>query len=70
MKIETKLNVGDTGYYISDVLVDTFLIDEINISITREREVVVTYFKENGMFGVTVNEDKIFKTKQDLLDSL
>lgn len=73
MKIETKLNVSDECYFLNNNKVKTGLVKDIQISVLKEK----MYIKYSILFkdcdkeeSKIFLEENIFKTKQELLDSL
>jgi hypothetical protein len=73
MKIETKLNVEDECYFLFHNKVKTGEVKDIQISVLKEK----MYIKYSILFNdCDKNEHKIyleediFKTKQELLNSL
>lgn len=78
MKIETKLDVGDYGWFMAFNVPQESRITKISIEVIRNcyynDELDIMYsinslLKTENKRGI-LREDKIFKTKQDLLDSL
>lgn len=74
MKIETKLEVGDIGYFMKNNIVHSDEIEKINIAIVAvgglynsHIRVIINYTTLNKFNYV---EDDIFATKQLLLDTL
>ncbi|MCF0219341.1 MAG: hypothetical protein HUK14_06130 [Muribaculaceae bacterium] len=75
MKIETKFNPGDTVYYLGDGKIECKLVEKVNITISRsyrsnygyKDDIVISY--DIGDKRVCF-EDKLFATKQELIESL
>lgn len=73
MKIETKLDVENECYFLFANRVKTGFIKDIQISVLKEQ----TYIKYSILFKDCDRaetkiflEENVFKTKQELLDSL
>lgn len=73
MTIETKLNISDECYLLCCNKVRTGIVKDIQISVLKEK----MYIKYSILFNDSDKtehkiylEEDIFKTKQDLLDSL
>lgn len=73
MKIETKLNVEDECYFLHSNKVKTGFIEDIQISALKEKMYIKysVLFKNDDKteYRIYLEED-VFKTKQELLDSL
>ena len=72
MKIETKLNVEDECYFLHSNKVKTGFIKDIQISVLKEK-MYIKYsilFKNDDKAARIYLEEDVFKTKQELLDSL
>lgn len=68
MKIETKFDVGEEVYFLMD---NEIVLDEIrSFKITKEvnRGAITVYFI--GNYVQDFKESKLFKTKEELLNSL
>ena len=74
MKILTKLNILDDGFFMKDNKVFCESINDIEIRVflqkgpLGEKELFKEFYKTKE--GNALDSGKIFKTKQDLLDSL
>lgn len=73
MKIETKLNVEDECYFLFHNKVKTGFVKEIQIFILKEK-MYIKYsilFKDCDKAETKIYlEEYVFKTKQELLESL
>lgn len=71
MKIYTKFNLGQQIYYMKDNKVTSHEVLEIKIGVEYNhyfaKDVLINYKLNNGAI---YEEEDIFATKQDLLDSL
>lgn len=67
MKIETKLNVGDTVLFIYSNKVVTDKINNINVTATSADSIHIVYTTVNHG---QINENVCFATKEDLIKSL
>lgn len=72
MKIETKLNVEDECYFLHSNKVKTGFIKDIQISVLKEKMYIKysVLFKNDDKAARIYLEEDVFKTKQELLDSL
>lgn len=73
MKIETKLNVEDECYFLHSNKVKTGFIKDIQISVLKEKMYIKysVLFKNDDKAETKIYlEEDVFKTKQELLDSL
>lgn len=75
MKIETKFSIGDKLYFIYNKGISCGKIIEVLAShrISDEfgnRETKIDYIIETGYIRDKVSEKYLFRTKQELLDSL
>ena len=73
MKIETKLNIKDECYFLFCNKVKTGIVKDIQISVLKEK-MYIKYsilFKDCDKTETKIYlEEDIFKTKQELLNSL
>jgi len=73
MKIETKLNLGDECFFIMGNKIRKAIVKSINVFIENNKEKLVKYeIEENplGDYRTYFYDNELFKTKQDLLNSL
>ena len=73
MKIETKLDIGDVGYFLTQNKICESTIIEIQIIINNGRNSTIYEIENNPMgsqYMKRIHEGDIFATKQDLLNSL
>ena len=73
MKIETKLNVEDECYFLHSNKVKTGFVTDIRILVLMEKmyiEYSVLFKNDNKAEHKIFLEEDVFKTKQELLDSL
>jgi hypothetical protein len=75
MQIETKLNIGDTAFFLNEnkVCIETVVsikvtINTYSVNTYSERLSINTIYTTNT--SKSINEDKVFSTKQELLESL
>lgn len=68
MEVETKFNIGDRGWYISNNKVTSQEITGFNISVDENMNVEIEYTIHYDL--TKVSEDKLFKTKNELLKTL
>lgn len=71
MKINTQLNIGQTGYTLFKHKVQEVTIKSIVITVTDKGKIVILY-KINDIPSMpgSINEDIIFASKQDLVAKL
>lgn len=75
MQIETKMNVGDICYFMDNNEVQSLGIVRIEVNVVGSDRVCgvhhteISYIVPNGK-ACRVPEEKAFKTKEDLLNSL
>lgn len=74
MKIETKFSINDTVCYMKDnkVKVSTVKCISINISLINYNDFKIDtmYHIDSSDLSKKVTEDKLFESKQELLNSL
>ena len=72
MKIETKFDIGDTAYMLENNKVRTDEVRGITIVVDTAAHYMsrVTTVYTLGLDGRRFDDNKLFKTKQELLDSL
>ena len=75
MKIETKFDIGDEVYFIHDNKVDSSFIVKIKINIMEDID--IKFWMDKKQSGYILEEvpiiksnNEIFKSKQELIDSL
>ena len=69
MTIETKFGIGDNVWFISKDTAKYTKVIGINILCTADKiNISYTYDSSNGF--TAANENKVFGSKQELLDSL
>lgn len=68
MIIETNYNIGDEVYYqgTNNIIKDT--ISNIKVDIDDEKNKTITYEVWDG--GITLNENELFSTEEELLECL
>lgn len=69
MQITTKFNITDYVYFLEDNKVNFSKIIEININI-QSNKVISSYCVDSSNLDKFKNENQLFATKQELLDSL
>lgn len=69
MKIETKFNIGDKVWYDCAGEADKCVIASITVEVFNG-EANVYYAIEKCLSRTDIHEDLLFRTKQELLDSL
>lgn len=70
MTIKTKFSIDDKVYFIFNNKVYYAPIRSINIQITHTYSIKIKYTVSNNALTVSLCEDSVFKTKEDLLKSL
>ena len=75
MKIETKFNIGNKVWFIYNRSVSHGAVKEVSVCCRirdefGNTETYVTYIIETGYIRECVEEKHLFRTKQELLDSL
>lgn len=71
MTIETKFNINDTIWFILRDKIRNGKISSINTQINRHKDIEIKYGVVCDTLTVSVlNEDSIFRTKEELLKSL
>lgn len=75
MKIETKFDIGDEVYFIHDNKIDSSFIVKIKINIMEDID--IKFWMDKKQSGYILEEipiiksiNGIFKSKQELIDSL
>lgn len=70
MKIETKFNVGDKVFVIWENKVYRAIVIDIDIRVSRLPMKIIyqVQFETAGIIGF--HEERLFATKQELIDSL
>ena len=72
MKVETKYNLNQEVWFIEDDEVVKDIVLEIDYNINLTEESIRYYFKENkgDLFRRFKKENKVFTTKEELINSL
>jgi len=79
MQIETKFDIGDTVFFIEENKVQQATIKRISINVNESNsqfgygykpDARIRYSTDSSNLSKYKNEEQLFKTKQDLLDSL
>ena len=68
MELETKFNIGDTGWYMSNNRVVSQKITGFNISVDESMNVDINYSLHYDDYEVSEND--LFPSKEELLKSL
>lgn len=66
--VKSKYNIGDKVWYISNNRVQSMDITGVNVCVESKEECKVEYILHFN--SSWVNEDKLFKSKKELLESL
>ena len=66
--VKTKYNIGDKVWYISSNKVQSLDITGVRVCVEPEEERKVEYILHFN--SSWINEDKLFKSKKELLESL
>ena len=66
MKVKTKYNINDTVWFMSDNKIQCGMISGVGISVGQT--VTIMYSMYSGYDRIL--EEKLFKTKQELLNTL
>lgn len=66
MKIETKYNIGDEVWFMYKL--KPFCAKITSLTVYTQNRLVIEYFFEEQL--TFVREERIYRTKQELLDSL
>lgn len=76
MKIETKFNIGDWVWYMRSKSLANTKVNEIKIMVDRDGKIEIEYavvlrYEDSNMTEWNYeNEEDVFATKQELIDSL
>ena len=75
MEIKTKYNLFDEVYIMYDNKIVLTVVKGIRINIEHKPylpniSIIITYVFSNRIFTVEYPEDKVFKTKEELINSL
>lgn len=73
MKIETKFDLNDKCYFLMGNMVNQAVIERIETSNVKGQSSVIYTIDRNPQgtqYTKRLSEHEVFKTKQDLLDSL
>lgn len=70
MTIETKFAIGETGWYMLGSSVASGIIQEVTIKYKSESIKRIYYSIGVGTKNTDCDEKKLFKTKEDLINSL
>jgi hypothetical protein len=68
MKIETKFSLGETVWFMKDNKAISGDIKGVNYTENTDRKITVSYYIAS--FPYVIYENRLFATKQELLDSL
>ena len=70
MKLETKYNIGDEVWLIGNHALLQGKIIKLSLDVEKCNEINISYFVQTDKFNGWVDSEYVFRTKQELLDSL
>ena len=70
MKIETKFNIGDEVWLIGNHALSQGKIIKLSLDVEKCNEINISYFVQTDKFNGWIDSEYVFRTKQELLDSL
>lgn len=72
MKITTKLEIGDSVFFLHESKVISSILREMKVFITADKVEIlcICNSEPDARVGIKVNESLCFKSKKELLESL